>query len=51
VHIVGGTIPDGLLAAVHAAESSTPVFSDEVPGTRVVREFIDVGVRMAHSAA
>jgi hypothetical protein len=51
VHIVGGTIPDGLLAAVHAAESSTPVFSDEVPGTRVVREPIDVGVRMAHSAA
>src|SRR6266478_3858302 len=49
VHIVGGTIQDGLLAAVHAAESSTPVFSDDVPGTRVVREPIDVGVRMAHS--
>ncbi len=51
VHIVGGTIPDGLFAAVHAAESSAPLLSDEVPGTRVVREPIDVGVRMAHSAA
>src|SRR6266403_5055265 len=51
VHIVGGTITEGLLAAVCAAESSTPGFSDEVPGTRVVREPIDVGVRMAHSAA
>ncbi len=51
VHIVGGTIREGLLAAVHAAESSTPLFSDDVPGTRVVREPIDVGVRMAHSAA
>ena len=51
VHIVGGTIPGGLLAAVHAAESSTPVFADEVPGTRVVREPLAVDVRMAHSAA
>jgi acetylglutamate kinase len=51
VHIVGGTIPGGLLAAVRAAQADTPVFSDEVPGTRVVREPIAVDVRMAHSAA
>src|ERR1700747_871070 len=51
VHIVGGTITEGLLAAVHAAGSSTPLFSDDVPGTSVVREPTDVGVRMAHYAA
>jgi acetylglutamate kinase len=51
VHIIGGTIPGGLLAAVQAAESSTPTFSDEVPGTRVVREPIGIDVRMAHSTA
>ncbi len=51
VHIVGGTIPNGLLAAVDAAQADTPVFSDEVPGTRVVREPLAGDVRMAHSAA
>jgi acetylglutamate kinase len=51
VHIVGGTIPDGLLAAVQAAQADTPVFPYEVPGTRVVREPIGVDLRMAHSAA
>jgi acetylglutamate kinase len=51
VHIVGGTIPGGLLAAVHAAQADTPVFADEVPGTRVGCEPIAVDVRMAHSAA
>jgi acetylglutamate kinase len=51
VHIVGGTSPNGLLAAVRAAQADTPVFSDEVPGTRVVREPIVADVRMAHSAA
>jgi hypothetical protein len=51
VHIVGGTIPDCLLAAVRAADASTPVFSEEVPGTRVVREPIGLNVRVAHSAS
>jgi len=51
VHIVGGTIPDGLLAAVHAAESSAPVFRSEIPGTRVMREPIPVVASAAFSAA
>lgn len=51
VHIVGGTIPGGLLAAVNAAQAETPVFPEEVPGTRVVREPTGADVRMAHSAA
>jgi len=51
VHIVGGTIPGGLLAAVNAAQAETAVFSEEVPGTRVVREPTGVEVRTAHSAA
>jgi hypothetical protein len=49
VHVVGGTIPGGLLAAVRAAQGDTPVFSDEVPGTRILREPIAVDVRVAHS--
>ena len=49
VHIVGGTIPGGLLAAVRAAQAAPPVFSDEVPGTRILREPIAVDVRVAHS--
>jgi acetylglutamate kinase len=51
VHIVGGTIPDCLLAAVHAAESSAPAGSGNVPGTRVVREATGVNLRVAHSAS
>ena len=38
VHIVGGTIPDGLLATVYSVESRSTIPSAEVPGTRVVRE-------------
>jgi acetylglutamate kinase len=49
VHIIGGTIPGGLLATVRAAESTTPAFADEVPGTRILREPIAVDVRFAHS--
>jgi acetylglutamate kinase len=51
VHILGGTVPGGLLAAVHAAESSSPVFSAAIPGTRVVREPIALGVPASCSAA
>jgi acetylglutamate kinase len=51
VHIVGGTISDGLIAAVRAAESKSPVAADAIPGTRVVREPIAVGVPAALSAA
>ena len=51
VHIVGGTIPDGLIAAVRAAESKPPVAAGVIPGTRVVREPIAVGVPAALSAA
>jgi acetylglutamate kinase len=51
VHIVGGTIRDGLLAAVHAAESSAPVFRGEIPGTRVMREPIPVAASAAFSVA
>lgn len=51
VHIVGGTIPDGLLAAVRAADSKSPVRAGEIAGTRVVREPIAAGVPAALSAA
>lgn len=51
VHIIGGTIPDGLLAAVSAAESSFTGFCDAIPGTRVVREPIALAVPAARSAA
>jgi acetylglutamate kinase len=51
VHIVGGTIPDGLIAAVRAAESKSPLAAGAIPGTRVVREPIAVGVPAALSAA
>lgn len=37
VHIVGGTEPGALLAAMRAAESNSVAF-DAIPGTRVVRE-------------
>ena len=48
VHIVGGTLPDGLLAAVRAA-SAEP--SANVPGTRVLRESITMTAPAALSAA
>ena len=51
VHIVGGTIPDGLLAAVRAADAKLPVAAGAIPGTRVVREPLAVGVPAALSAA
>jgi len=51
VHIVGGTIPDGLIAAVRAAESKSPALAGTIPGTRVVREPIAVAVPAALSAA
>jgi acetylglutamate kinase len=51
VHIVGGTIRNGLLAAVQAAESSAPVFRSEIPGTRVMREPIPVAASAAFSVA
>ena len=51
VRIVGGTIPDGLIAAVCAAESKPPVAAGAIPGTRVLREPIAVGVPAALTAA
>ncbi len=51
VHIVGGTIADGLLAAVRAAESKSPALAGAIPGTRVMREPVTVGVPAALSAA
>jgi len=51
VHILGGTVAGGLLAAVHAAESSLPVFSAALPGTRVMREQIALGVPASCSVA
>jgi len=51
VHIIGGTIPDALLAAVSAAESGFTGFCNAIPGTRVVREPIAVAVPAARSAA
>ncbi len=37
VHIVGGTEPGALLAAMRTAESSSATF-DTIPGTRILRE-------------
>jgi len=51
VHILGGTVPGGLLAAVHAAQSSVPVFSAALPGTRVMCEPIALGVPASCSVA
>jgi acetylglutamate kinase len=51
VHIVGGAIPDGLVRAVRAAESRTPIGSDAIPGTRIVREPVAIRVSEALSAA
>jgi acetylglutamate kinase len=48
VHIVGGTQPEGLLAAVRAASDGR---SAGVPGTRVVREPITMSAPAALSAA
>jgi acetylglutamate kinase len=51
VHILGGTAPRGLLAAVHIVESGIPVVSAAVPGTRVTREAIALGVPASCPAA
>lgn len=51
VHIIGGNIPDGLFAATGAAEFSSPAQFNKIPGTRVVREPLAVGVPAALSAA
>jgi acetylglutamate kinase len=50
VHIVGGTISNGLLAAVQAAESLTSSMPIAIPGTRIVREPVSVSVPAALSA-
>ena len=51
VHIVGGTIPEGLLASVRAAESKSPSMFAVIPGTRVSREPIAIAAPAALSAA
>ena len=51
VHIVGGTISDGLIAAVRAAEAKSSAAVGVIPGTRVMREPLAVGVPAALSAA
>jgi acetylglutamate kinase len=50
VHIVGGTIPNGLLSAVSAAETKSSI-PGAVPGTRILREPIAVAAPAALSAA
>jgi len=50
VHIVGGTVPGGLLAAVRPVESAAIAGSASIPGTRVFREPVSVG-QAALSAA
>jgi acetylglutamate kinase len=51
VHIVGGTIPDGLLSAVRSVESRSTFPSAEIPGTRVLREPAAHGASPAVSVA
>jgi len=51
VHIVGGTIPDGLVAAVRAADSKSSALLGAVAGTRVVRDTLDAGVPAIRAAA
>jgi acetylglutamate kinase len=51
VHIVGGTIPDGLLAAVRAAQSGPAVPASSTPGTRIFRETAAIAASSAFSAA
>lgn len=51
VHIVGGTIPDGLLSAVDAAKSQWPGPNNAIPGTRILREPLAVAAPAALSAA
>jgi acetylglutamate kinase len=51
VHIVGGTIPDGLRTAVSAAEAKSPGPNSAIPGTRILREPLAVAVPAALSAA
>jgi len=48
VHIVGGTLPGALLAAVEAAGAAS---FGEAPGTRVLREALPASVPEALSAA
>jgi acetylglutamate kinase len=50
VHIVGGTVPNGLLAAVRAADANQAA-GLRVPGTRVLRETVGGSVPVALSAA
>ena len=47
---VGGTVPDGLLAAAGAAGSNRSA-GPTAPGTRVLREMTSVGIPAACSAA
>ena len=51
VHIVGGTIPDGLLSAVNAAKAKLPDPNNAIPGTRILREPLAVAAPAALSAA
>ena len=48
VHIVGGTVPDGLLAAIEATSAAS---LNEVPGTRVLREPLAASAPAALTAA
>ena len=48
VHIVGGTVPDGLLAAT---EATTAASVNEAPGTRVLREPLAASAPRALTAA
>lgn len=48
VHIVGGTLPQGLLAAARAASAAPSTY---VPGTRVLREPVTMSAPAALSAA
>jgi acetylglutamate kinase len=50
VRVVGGTSPDALLLASHAAESASTDRSQAIPGTRVMRESVSTH-RAALSAA
>ena len=51
VHIVGGTIPDGLLSAVNAAKSKSPGPNNAIFGTRILREPLAVAAPAALTAA
>jgi acetylglutamate kinase len=51
VHIVGGAIQDGLLAAVRAPESKSAASSRGIPGTRIIRGLVNNAAPAAMSAA